>query len=299
MSARRPLPGSGRPGSGRPGSGRPATGRPATGRPGRAAQGRPAGPGPGAVGDDLGGEQVEGRRAVRELLAAGRREVMEVVVAAEVEPAPILEEIAALAAAAGVPVRRVPRAAVAGLARSEVPQGVVARAAPLRAVPLESLCTPGAFVVLLDGVTDPHNLGAVLRSACAAGATGVVLPRRRAAHLGPAAVKAAAGAVEHLPVALVSGSPAGLQGLGRAGLWRVGLDERGAADLEEVAVLDQPVVLVVGAEGRGLAPLTSARCDVLARIPMPGPLPSLNVAAAAAVACFSVARRRAGGTAEP
>lgn len=264
------------------------------GRPRAAGRPLPSGGADEGEAAPLGGEQVEGRRAVRELLSARRRHVEEVVVAADAEPAPILEEIASLAAAAGVPLRRVPRPVVAGLARSEVPQGVVARAAPVQAVALEELAQPGAFLVLLDGVTDPHNLGAVLRSACAAGATGVVLPRRRSAHLGPVAVKAAAGAVEHLAMALVPGSPAGLQTLGRAGLWRVGLDERGETDLEEVAVLDQPVVLVLGGEGRGLGHLSASRCDVLARIPMPGPIPSLNVAAAAAVACFTVARRRAG-----
>ena len=252
---------------------------------------RPGRPRPGPGG--LGGDQVEGRQAVRALLATGRRAVREVLVAEGTEPAPILEEIAELAASRGVRVRRVTREALSGLALSDVPQGVLARADPLAPVALSSLTGTGAFLVLLDGVTDPHNLGAVLRSAAAAGATGVLLPRRRAAHLGPVAVKAAAGAVEHLPVCLVPGAPAALQALGRAGVWRVGLDERGTVDLEEVGVLGQPVVLVLGAEGRGLGALTAARCDVLARIPMPGPVPSLNVAAAAAVACFTVARRRA------
>lgn len=242
--------------------------------------------------DVLGGEQVEGRQAVRELLAAGRRRVHEVVVAEQVEPASILEEIARLAAQAGVPLRRVHAEAVAGLARSEVPQGVVARADPVAPTPLAELVAPGAFLVLLDGVTDPHNLGAVLRSACAAGATGVILPRRRSAHLGPAAVKAAAGAVEHLAFALVPGAGAALQSLHRSAVWSVGLDEEGSEDLEQVAVLREPVVLVLGAEGRGLSPLSASRCDVLARIPMAGPLPSLNVAAAAAIACFTVARHR-------
>lgn len=256
-------------------------------------------PGPAPVGPrrpappaGLGGEQVEGRQAVRALLAAGRRMVAEVVLAEGSEAAPILDEIAQLAADAGVALRRARPEAVAALAVSDAPQGVVARAAPVEAVELAALAGPGAFLVVLDGVTDPGNLGAVLRSACAAGVTGVVLPRRRAAHLSPAAVKAAAGAVEHLAFALAPGAGAALAALGRAGLWRVGLDERGSGDLEEVRVLTEPLALVLGAEGRGLSPIVAGRCDVLARIPMRGPIPSLNVAAAAAIACFAVARHR-------
>lgn len=240
----------------------------------------------------VGGEQVEGRQAVRALLGARRRQVEEVALAEGLEPAPILEEIARLAGAAGVPLRRVPAAALARLAQGEAPQGVVARAAPVPVVELEALAGPGAFLVLLEGVTDPRNLGAVLRSACAAGATGVVLPRRRAAHLTPAALKAAAGAVEHLAFALVPGAGAALQALGRAGVWRVGLDAAAGGELEDVAVLAEPLVLVLGAEGRGLGALSAARCDVLARIPMAGPVESLNVSAAAAVACFTVLRHR-------
>jgi 23S rRNA (guanosine2251-2'-O)-methyltransferase len=240
----------------------------------------------------LGGEQVEGRQAVRALLEAKRRRVKEVFLATTTAPSPSLENIVALAASAGVPLRRVRPEVIATMARSEVPQGVVALAEPLQAVDLDELCGPGAFLVVLDGVTDPHNLGAVLRSACAAGAHGVVLSRRRSAHLGPAALKAAAGAAEHLAFALVPGVPAALERLGKAGVWRVGLDEDGPVELEAVSVLAEPVALVLGAEDRGLSRLGATRCDVLARIPMVGPIPSLNVAAAAAIACFTVARRR-------
>lgn len=244
------------------------------------------------AGAGLGGEQVEGRQAVRELLAAGRRHVHEVLVSATGDEAPILAEIEDLAAGAGVVLRRVRPEVLAGVARSEVPQGVLARAEPVAPRPLGELAGPGCFLVLLDGVTDPHNLGAILRTASCAGATGVVLARRRAVHLTPTALKAAAGAAEHLAFALVAGAGAALQDLGRAGVWRVGLDEAGATDLEAVQVLAEPCALVLGAEGRGLAPLTASRCDLLARIPLAGPIPSLNVSAAAAVACFTVLRHR-------
>ena len=148
-----------------------------------------------------------------------------------------------------------------------------------------------AFLVALDGVTDPRNLGAVLRTAETAGATGAVLPGTgRAAD--PAAVKAAAGAIEYLPIALVAGIPCAIEQAGRAGVWSVGLDAAGTTPIYELPVADAPLMLVLGAEGRGLSRLARERCDVLASIPMHGHIESLNVAAAAAVACFEIASRR-------
>jgi 23S rRNA (guanosine2251-2'-O)-methyltransferase len=157
---------------------------------------------------------------------------------------------------------------------------------------LVGLRTGRPFLVVLDGVTDPQNLGAILRSALSAGATGIVIPRHNAVRLTPSAVKAAAGAVEYLPIALAPGVPAALQSLRAEGVWSVGLDESGGIDIDDVEIFDQPVALVLGAEGAGLATLTRERCDIVARITLLGPLASLNVAAAGAVACFAVARRR-------
>jgi 23S rRNA (guanosine2251-2'-O)-methyltransferase len=150
----------------------------------------------------------------------------------------------------------------------------------------------GAFLLLVDGVTDPQNLGAILRSAECAGASGVVIPRHRSAHVTPAVTKAAAGAIEYLPMALVAGIPSALQDLERLGVLTIGLDERGSTTLFDLDIGDRPVAIVLGAEGRGLAPLARRRCEILARIPMGGEVSSLNVAAAAAVACFEVARQR-------
>ena len=133
-----------------------------------------------------------------------------------------------------------------------------------------------------------------MRSALSAGATGLVLGRHRAAHLGPTATKAAAGAVEWLPVVLVAGVPAALTDLQAAGVWTVGLDAEGPRTIWDLDVATEPVALVLGAEGAGLARLTRQRCEVLASIPMAGPLGSLNVSAAGALACFEVARRRLG-----
>jgi 23S rRNA (guanosine2251-2'-O)-methyltransferase len=219
--------------------------------------------------------------------------VKSVWVAAGRDADPLLDEIVSLAEAAGVSVRMVDAERVREEARTEAPQGVVAIAAPVAAARFDELCAaPDAFIVALDGVTDPRNLGAVLRIAETAGATGAVVPRHRSALLTPAAVKAAAGAVEHVRIALVAGVSSALEDARRAQVWSVGLDADGDTTIDALTVADAPLVLVLGAEGRGLSRLARDRCDVLARIPMYGRLESLNVSAAAAVACFEIARRR-------
>ncbi len=148
------------------------------------------------------------------------------------------------------------------------------------------------FLLVLDGVTDPHNLGAVLRSALGAGVTGVVLPKHRSAHITATVAKAAAGAIEYLDIALVPGIPSALDRLSRLKVWTLGLSADGDDELDDVQVLSEPVALVLGAEGQGLSNLARARCDVVARIALDGPIESLNVSAAGAVACFAVSRAR-------
>ena len=176
---------------------------------------------------DLGGEQVEGRQAVAELLAARRRPVSDVWMAQELQPAPILDRIEQLAAGARVPVRRVSRSRLDAAAATDAPQGVLAHAGPLPEADFDDLCRPKSgpkpFLLAVDGVTDPHNLGALLRSAEAAGATGAVLARHRAVHVTPTVAKAAAGAVEHVPMAVVAGIPAALARAKELGCWVVGL----------------------------------------------------------------------------
>lgn len=247
----------------------------------------------------LGGEQVEGRQAVRELLLAGRRRVLEILVVDRDGDSDRFDddELTELARDLRVPVRAVGRGRLASMARSEAPQGVIALAEPLREVELLDLTEPGPggsapFLVVLDGVTDPGNLGAVLRAAECAGVTGVVLPRHRAVHITPTVAKAAAGAIEHLPMALVGGLPAALSELSSSGVWTVGLDAGGDVSVWDLGVADGPVALVLGAEGSGLSRLVRQRCDQLAAIPLVGVLGSLNVATASAVACYEVARRR-------
>lgn len=288
MSPTRPRKRGGRPPGG---SRRPASG----GRRGRdrSAAGRRST----SASRGLGGEQVEGRQAVRELLLAGRRRVREVLVAEDHDDTTTLQDLVDLAVGEGVPVREISRKRLLDEARTEAPQGVIARAAPLVEHDLDDLTRPARdgrppFLLALDGVTDPGNLGAVLRTAECAGVTGVVLPRHRAAHISPSAAKAAAGAIEHLPMAVVGGLPAALLQLREKQIWVVGLDAGGDRSLFDIELADEPVCLVLGAEGRGLSRLVRQRSDVLASIPLRGHLGSLNVAAAGALACYEVARRR-------
>lgn len=234
---------------------------------------------------------------MRELLLAGTRRVREVVLAADLDEADILHDIIDLADEAKVTLREVGRGKFEAMARTEAPQGVLAIAAPLREHSLDDLAKPDAerrppFLLLLDGVTDPGNLGALLRTAECAGVTGVVMPRHRAAHVTPTVTKAAAGAVEHLRMATVPGLPTAIRRLRDLGVWTVGLDAGGRDSVFSLALADEPVALVLGAEGAGLSRLVRERCDTIASIPLRGRLNSLNVAAAGAVALFEVRRRR-------
>ena len=253
--------------------------------------------------DGLGGEQVEGRQAVRELLRAGRRAVHQIMIAQGGDPSDALAEIVELARVHRVAVRWVDRGQLTAQSLTDVPQGVIARADPIADVDLETLAAPrpggpAPFLVVLDGVTDPHNLGAVMRSAVSAGATGLVTGRHRSARLTPAALKAAAGAAEYLPVATAPGIPAALSALASAGVWTVALDAGAANRLWDLRVASEPIAVVLGGEGKGLSRLVRQRCDLVVDIPLAGPIESLNVAAAATLACFEVARRRAHATAE-
>ena len=174
---------------------------------------------------------------------------------------------------------------------------MIAYAAPLREAELDDLLKRRAgtqpFLVAVDGVTDPGNLGALLRSCDGAGVQGVVIPRHRAVHVTPTVAKAAAGAVEHVPMALVGGLPAALARMKEAGIWVVGLDDGADRDLFDLGDLAaEGICLVLGAEGGGLSRLVRERCDLIVSIPMRGRLSSLNVSAAAALATYEVARHR-------
>lgn len=242
-----------------------------------------------------GGDRVEGRQAVRELLLADTRKVYEIVMQSGLDSSPILEDIEMLAKDRRVTIREVGRGAFDALSDTESAQGVLADAEPLPTVELEDLLAkPHPFLVMVDGLTDPHNLGAIFRSADAAGVTGIVLPRHRSARISATVSKTAAGAIEHVAVANVPGVPAAIQTLQKHDVWVIGLDESGTRSIFDLNLADQPICLVLGAEGPGLSRLTRERCDELVSIPMQGAVASLNVSAAATVAMFDIARRRLG-----
>jgi 23S rRNA (guanosine2251-2'-O)-methyltransferase len=234
---------------------------------------------------------------VFELLLAGARRTREVIFAGDLDPAPILDDIIDLADELKVPIREISRGKFEAIARTDAPQGVIAAAAPLRSYDLDELAARGEdgtppLLLALDGVTDPGNLGALLRSAECAGVTGVILPRHRAAHVTPTVTKAAAGAIERLRMTTVPGLPAALRRLRELGVWTVGLDATASQSLFELNVAEEPILLVLGAEGSGLSSLVRQRCDALVSIPLRGRLNSLNVSVAGALACYEVTRRR-------
>jgi 23S rRNA (guanosine2251-2'-O)-methyltransferase len=240
-------------------------------------------------------DKLTGPHAVREALAAGRP--LQTVLLARGRHGGRLEEIARLAKRNGVPVRFEDRVRLDQVAGTREHQGVVAMVASKAAVSLEDLLArpnqqgaPG-LLVLLDGVEDPQNLGAIIRTALAAGAAGIIIPERRAAGLGDAAARASAGAVAHLPVARVTNLPRAMETLKSAGYWLVGLDERAERRYTDVDMTGS-VALVLGGEGKGLHQLVRERCDFLVSIPSRGPVPSLNVSVAAGIALFEALRQR-------
>ncbi len=240
---------------------------------------------------------VGGVHPVRELLRAGG-EVRELLLAAGREPDAATSELVELARAAGVGVRTVERRQLDDATDGLVHQGVVAVAPPFRTVTLAQVLERAAaageapLLVALDGVTDPHNLGSIARTAEAVGAHGLLLPGRRTASVTPVVEKAAAGALAHLPVAEVGNLVRALGQLGEAGVWSLGLDGDAEVTLADHPLAGEACVLVVGAEGAGLSRLARERCDALVRLPMRGRVGSLNASVAAAVALYELRRQR-------
>jgi 23S rRNA (guanosine2251-2'-O)-methyltransferase len=241
-------------------------------------------------------EILAGPHVVLEALRAGRRSLRRVWLARS-ERGGISEVIQGLARKRGIPVEVRPRADLDRRVKGMPHQGVLAEAGPFPYVAAQDILTGAqatrgaAFLVVLDGIQDPQNLGAILRTAEAAGAHGLILPRDRATGVTPAAVRASAGATEHLPVARVTNLAAFLEWVKGQGLWVVGADP-GGGRLLYAADLKGPLALVIGAEGRGLRPLVKSRCDFHVRIPLAGSVASLNASAAAAVCIFEVIRQR-------
>lgn len=177
-------------------------------------------------------------------------------------------------------------------ADSEAPQGVVADCRAIMPVDLDSLVTESAAILVLDHLEDPQNVGAIVRSSVAAGGSGLVLSGRRSAPLSASAFKAAAGALEQMPIAIVGSVSEALQRLKGRGVWVVGLDASGPESLFDLELLTESVAVVIGAEGEGLSQLVSKRCDVIVSIPMAANFESLNASVSAALAVFEIMRVR-------
>jgi 23S rRNA (guanosine2251-2'-O)-methyltransferase len=242
-------------------------------------------------------DKLTGIHAVKEALEA-RRPIDRIAIAKGRQDTRV-EEIVQLARKQGVPVRFEDRGQIDRLANSKDHQGVVALAAARAAASLEDILAnanssghgqPG-LIVLLDGVEDPHNLGAIIRTTLAAGAHGVVIPERRASGLTDTVARASAGALAHLPVAKVTNLVRTMEELKEAGYWLVGLDEQGEKNYTEVDYTS-PVGIVLGSEGQGLHELTRKRCDFVVSLPTTGPVKSLNVSVAAGVVLFEAIRQR-------
>src|SRR5579862_7222897 len=241
-------------------------------------------------------DRLTGIHAIREALEAGSP--FDRILIAKDRQDTRVEEIVQLARAQNIPVRFEVRSQLDRLAASRDHQGVVAIAAARPPATLESLLEQAnkskgqiGLIVLLDGVEDPHNLGAIIRTSLAAGAHGVVIPERRAAGLTDTVARASAGAIEHLPIAKVTNLVRSMEELKEAGYWLIGLDENGDKSYTEVDYTS-PVGIVLGGEGKGLHDLTRKRCDFVVSLPTTGPVKSLNVSVAAGVVLFEVLRQR-------
>lgn len=243
--------------------------------------------------DDL----IYGIHPVREGLQGVRRRPLELFLLQGAR-APRLLEVADLARRAGVPVRLRQKKDLDRLAGHGHHQGVILKVEPFAYLPLEDLLdrwrssSRPAFFLVLDGITDPHNLGALIRSADAAGCHGVIVPRDRFCSITPVVDRASAGALEHIPVSQVVNLARALETLQKEGVWGFGLADQGDQSLYETD-LTGDLALVVGSEGKGLRANVSRHCDQTLAIPMHGGVSSLNASVAAGVALFEVARQRA------
>ncbi len=232
---------------------------------------------------------VVGAHPVLEALRSGR--TIDRVLVARGAAGPRLQEVIDLCRAKSIALRFEPRSSLDRLAGGVSHQGIVALGAAHHYASLEDVAGRAQMLVMLDGVEDPHNLGAIIRTALAAGADAVIIPERRAAGLTEAVAKSAAGALEHLPVIRAGNVNRTLEQLKQRGFWVYGLDERGNQTYDQVQYAS-PAVLVLGGEGKGLHQQVKRHCDEIVRIPMSGQIASLNVSVAAGVVLFEWKRRK-------
>ena len=238
---------------------------------------------------------IEGRNAVIEALRT--ETAIDKIYIAKGETDKTLGHIASKARAAGIVVVEADRRKLDGMSRTHAHQGVIALAAMREYVSVQSLLSAAAakgepaLLVVCDEISDPHNLGAILRTAECAGAHGVIIPKRRSAGLTAIVGKTSAGAVSYMPVARVANLPATLEELKKQGVWIYGTAADGTTDLYE-ADLKGPAAIVIGSEGSGMGRLVREKCDFLVSIPMKGHISSLNASAAAAILLYEAVRRR-------
>ncbi|HIR49813.1 MAG TPA: 23S rRNA (guanosine(2251)-2'-O)-methyltransferase RlmB [Candidatus Avoscillospira avicola] len=238
---------------------------------------------------------IEGRNAISEALKSGR--TLDKVFVADGDTDRALSRLAALAREAGAAVVQVDRRRLDQMSQTHAHQGIIAQAAAHSYATVEEILQRAAdrgeapLLILCDELSDPHNLGAILRTAECAGAHGVIIPKRRSVGLTAVVAKTSAGAVEHMPVARVSNLASTIEDLKRQGIWVFGTDAAGTTDLYH-ADFQGPTAIVIGSEGFGMSRLVAERCDLLLSIPMKGQINSLNASSAAAVLLYEAVRQR-------
>ncbi|MCL5266350.1 MAG: 23S rRNA (guanosine(2251)-2'-O)-methyltransferase RlmB [Chloroflexi bacterium] len=239
---------------------------------------------------------IWGRNAVNEALKAGR-DVDKVLIAEGTRPAGIVAEIVGAARSQGISVQYLDRRAIERLARTDKHQGVVAEVSEFEYATVDEILELAhkrgeyPFILILDTLQDPQNLGSLIRTAEAVGVHGIIIPKHRAVGVTPAVVKASGGAVEHLPVARVTNLSRAIEELKKQGVWVVGVDMEGDRAYDEADV-NIPVAFVVGAEGKGISRLVKEKCDFLVNIPMRGHVASLNAAVAGSIVVYHAWRQR-------
>jgi 23S rRNA (guanosine2251-2'-O)-methyltransferase len=238
-----------------------------------------------------GANHICGVHAVYEALISGKQPLERIHIARETH-SPKLHEILDLAKVRGVPVRKEDRSVIDHMSGGAVHQGIVAIAGDFEYAAFDALFSSDPpLVVILDGVEDPHNFGAVVRTAEACGATGVVVPERHSAPVTTTVIKAAAGAMSHVPVVRVKNLVSAIDQLKKRGLWIVAVDPSGDRSWTEFDYKG-PIALVLGGEHRGVRRLVKEHCDVVVRLPMKGKIASLNISVAAGIVLYEVMRQR-------
>ncbi|WP_408607236.1 23S rRNA (guanosine(2251)-2'-O)-methyltransferase RlmB [Lottiidibacillus patelloidae] len=240
-------------------------------------------------------EWIAGKNPVLEALRAGR-EINKIWIAESAQKN-AMKPVIALAKESGIIVQFVPRKKIDGVAKTDVHQGVVASIAAYKYAEIEDIFRLAEkreeqpFMIILDELEDPHNLGSILRTADATGAHGVIIPKRRAVGLTATVAKASTGAIEYIPVARVTNLSRTIEDLKAKGVWVAGTDASAKQDYREMEA-DMPLALVIGSEGKGMSRIIKEKCDFLLTLPMLGKVTSLNASVAASLLMYEVLRKR-------